>query len=215
MRQVAIAMGVRLLDDAQLSNVIPFRPRAYWSVGVDTPEPVQLYHLIVLAFLLHTSSGQPQMCASCGQKWPCDHLRLAYRLREGLAVTSAKPLVHGYIRVEWPDETEIAEMCQDISAYCRVNGYQLGKVFVDRGVCDDVFARTRFIDLLDEVRLTQARAVVVPTVDRLSSEAFVQDALKRMVEQASAEVFVVYETNGGGPVADGGRDIGSAPGASW
>lgn len=129
-------------------------------------------------------------------------------------MAGAKPIVHGYVRMEWPDEEEIAEMCADIGAYCEVNEYQLGKVFVDRGVPDDVFARTGFIDLLNLVRLTHANAVVVPAVDHLSSEAFVQDALKRMVEQARAEVLVVYETNGGRPWSEGGRDIDSAPGAS-
>jgi hypothetical protein len=129
-------------------------------------------------------------------------------------MTSAKPVVHGYVRMEWPDETEIAELREDISAYCKVNGYRLGEVFVDRGVPDDVFARTGFIDLLDSVRVTQAHAVVVPTVEHLSSEAFVQDALKRMVEHANAELLVVYETNGGGPWFEGGSDIDSAPGAS-
>lgn len=47
-------MGVRLLDDAQPSNVIPFRPKAFRSiVDAATPEPAQLYYLTVLAFLLH------------------------------------------------------------------------------------------------------------------------------------------------------------------
>lgn len=129
-------------------------------------------------------------------------------------MTGVKPLVHGYVRMEWPAETEIAEMREDISAYCSVHGYQLGKVFVDRGVPDDALARTGFIDLLDSVRLTQAHAVVVPTVDHLSPEAFVQDALTRMVEQANAAMLVVYESNGRGPVSEGAWDIASAPGAS-
>jgi hypothetical protein len=49
------------------------------------PEPAQLYGLTVLAFLLHTpTSGRArQWCVRCGVVWPCDHLRLAYRLREG------------------------------------------------------------------------------------------------------------------------------------
>jgi len=115
--------------------------------------------------------------------------------------------------MEWPDGTEIADMCDDIGAYCRVNGYHLGKVFVDCGVPDDVFARTGFIDLLNSVRRTQAQAVVVPTVDYLYSDAFVQDALTRVVEQANATVLVVYETNGGGPPVEGGRDIGPRSGA--
>lgn len=45
------------------------------------PEPVQLYGLICLAFFLHVD--QDGRCARCPEPWPCDHLRLAYRLREG------------------------------------------------------------------------------------------------------------------------------------
>lgn len=125
-----------------------------------------------------------------------------------------KPLVHGYVRMEWPDEDEIAEPCDDIGAYCTANAYVLGKVFVDHGVPDSVFARTGFTDLLDSVRQTQAQAVVVPTVHHLSREAFIRDALKRMIVDADAEVLVVYETNGGAPAIEGGRDLGSAPGAA-
>jgi hypothetical protein len=76
-------MGVRLLDDARTSDAIPYRPTLSWPPGVDTPEPAQLYNLIVLAFLLHTPSGLPRACTSCGQTWPCDRLLLAHRLREG------------------------------------------------------------------------------------------------------------------------------------
>ncbi|WP_084429519.1 hypothetical protein [Kibdelosporangium aridum] len=47
------------------------------------PQPVQLYGLTVLAFLLHTPTRGLQRCVRCGTAWPCDHLRLAYRLREG------------------------------------------------------------------------------------------------------------------------------------
>lgn len=76
-------MSVGLIDEARPNNVVPFRPRAVWPIADGTPEPAPLYHLIVLAFLLHTPSGQPPVCVSCAQKWPCDHLCLAYRLREG------------------------------------------------------------------------------------------------------------------------------------
>src|SRR5436190_23176382 len=120
-------------------------------------------------------------------------------------VTSVKPLVYGYVRLEWPNEAEIDLMRNDITTYCTLNGYHLGAIFVDRGVTDDVFARTGFIDLLQQVRRAHAHGVVVTSIDHLSSEAFVQDALKRMVEQAKAEILVVYEANGGGgPPVEGG-----------
>jgi hypothetical protein len=77
-------MTVRQRDDAQPTNVIPLRPNGFRSAaGVDKPEPSRLYHLTVLAFLLHTPIGQWPACACCGQRWPCGQVRLAYRLREG------------------------------------------------------------------------------------------------------------------------------------
>jgi hypothetical protein len=71
---------------AGLAPVIPldpYRSRLDPTTAPCTPEPAQLYNLTVLAFLLHTPVGQPEMCSSCELKWPCEHLRLAYRLREG------------------------------------------------------------------------------------------------------------------------------------
>lgn len=68
-----------------LADVIPLRGR---QERVDAPvaepplpEPAQLYGLIVLAFLLHLDCEG--LCAQCRTPWPCGHLRLAYRLREG------------------------------------------------------------------------------------------------------------------------------------
>jgi hypothetical protein len=76
-------MGLRLVDTTDVSNVIPL-------VGGDSsqgddplPEPATLYSLTVLAFLLHTPTELGRFCVRCWTAWPCDHLRLAYRLREG------------------------------------------------------------------------------------------------------------------------------------
>jgi hypothetical protein len=91
-------MGVRIDDRPRNQNVIPLRPHETMSdpltspvaatfeppaVDAPSPEPVQLYGLTVLAFLLHTPTRLGQRCVRCGVAWPCDHLRLAYRLLEG------------------------------------------------------------------------------------------------------------------------------------
>jgi hypothetical protein len=76
-------MGVRLHDEVRPSNVIPLHPNRFITVvGAATPEPTQLYSLIVLAFLLHVPKPDG-WCQTCGHDWPCQHVRLAYRLREG------------------------------------------------------------------------------------------------------------------------------------
>ncbi|MFC5109231.1 hypothetical protein [Kibdelosporangium philippinense] len=91
-------MGVRIVDHHSNSNVIPLYTSRTPSdrdrstvVGLELPdlsfvdaplpEPSQLYGLIVLAFLLHKPT-RAQRCVRCGTRWPCEHLRLAYRLRE-------------------------------------------------------------------------------------------------------------------------------------
>jgi hypothetical protein len=81
-------MGLRLIDTTSASNIIPL-----WANETSTqdasheddslPEPAALYGLTALAFLLHTPTELGQCCVRCYTAWPCDHLRLAFRLREG------------------------------------------------------------------------------------------------------------------------------------
>jgi hypothetical protein len=80
-------MGLRLVDTTD-SNVIPLWANATSMSRTsyedeELPEPAALYGLTVLAFLLHTPSELGRFCVRCRTAWPCDHLRLAYRLREG------------------------------------------------------------------------------------------------------------------------------------
>lgn len=115
--------------------------------------------------------------------------------------------------MEEPDEMQIALLCKDIGTFCAVNGYRLGSVFIDRGVPDDVFARTGFVDLLDAVRLTGAAAVVVPTLEHLLSDLFLQDALIRMVQVAGGRVLEAYQDSGSGQGAEIEMECGCPPGA--
>ena len=81
-----LSMAVRLLGSRQPSNIIPLRRKATSSVAPAepvTPEPARLYQLIVLTFLLHVPSTWPEVCACCDRLWPCEPVRLAFRLREG------------------------------------------------------------------------------------------------------------------------------------
>lgn len=68
-----------------LATVIPLRSKHFVGspnpASAETPEPAALYGLTVIAFCLHTNVGG--MCPRCRVVWPCDHVRLAYRLREG------------------------------------------------------------------------------------------------------------------------------------
>jgi hypothetical protein len=74
-------MGLRLIVSPQSSSVVHLPPVAT-ADEQQSPEPAQLYDLIVSALLLHTPVPTVH-CSSCSQPWPCEQVRLAYRLREG------------------------------------------------------------------------------------------------------------------------------------
>lgn len=76
-------MALRLVSYPLPAEVVPLRPvTSTEDVAEPTPEPQQLYHLIVLALLLHQPADHGQ-CSGCAQPWPCERVRLACRLRDG------------------------------------------------------------------------------------------------------------------------------------
>lgn len=111
-------------------------------------------------------------------------------------VPSERPLVYGYICMEEPNETQLAVWCKDIAGFCATWRYQLGATFIDRGVPDSSFARSGFIELLAALRRPEAFAVVVPTLDQLSTDTFTQNTLVEMVQLTDGVVLVAKKTNG-------------------
>ena len=77
-------MALRLVSYSQSAEVVPLRPATSIDedVAEQSPEPRQLYYLIVLTLLLHKPASD-ETCASCVLPWPSEQVRLAYRLREG------------------------------------------------------------------------------------------------------------------------------------
>lgn len=68
-----------------LATVIPLRHKRMTTAEVPPlPEPVQLYGLTVLAFLLHVprECQDGEVCRQCHDLWPCAQVRLAFRNRE-------------------------------------------------------------------------------------------------------------------------------------
>ncbi|WP_370943292.1 hypothetical protein AB5J62_29895 [Amycolatopsis sp. cg5] len=53
------------------------------------PEPAQLYALAIFYLVLHAPDLTARAaevsicCGACGATWPCEPVRLAFRLREG------------------------------------------------------------------------------------------------------------------------------------
>ena len=81
-------MTVRAAVAQERPAVVP----RYWQRGHHTlvpvqeprmPEPAQLYSLVLLALSLHAKHPATDRCEDCAEVWPCEKVRLAYRLREG------------------------------------------------------------------------------------------------------------------------------------
>lgn len=70
-----------------VARVIPLRryrkerPAPIVLPGI--PEPVELYCLMWLTFVLHIPYKAANICIQCHTQWPCEEVRLAFRLREG------------------------------------------------------------------------------------------------------------------------------------
>lgn len=111
-------------------------------------------------------------------------------------VPGARPLVYGYVCMEEPDETQLTAWCKDIARFCTTWRYQLGSMFIDRGVPRTSFARSAFIELLTALRRPETFAVVVPTLDQLSADTFTQNTLVEMVQLTDSVVLVANRTNG-------------------
>jgi hypothetical protein len=114
------------------------------------------------------------------------------------------PVVYGYLRIDGRDTTALAALCAELTWYCLDNGFELGPVFADRDVADEEYRRAEFGDLLAAVRDSPAETVVVPTLDHLSPQPFVLDALLRSVRLTGTRVLVMDGSQAPEPHAQAG-----------
>lgn len=99
---------------------------------------------------------------------------------------------YGYIRMEKPDEIEIALQRKKIGSFCAAQGLTLGAVFMDRGVQGDVTTRLGFTALLDVLCFPDSHAVVVPTLAHLSERPGVRRVLTSRIRGTASQLFIVY-----------------------
>lgn len=99
---------------------------------------------------------------------------------------------YGYIRMEMPDEIEIALQRKEIGAFCAARGLTLGAVFVDRGVQGDATTRLGFAALVDVLCFPDSYAVVVPTLAHLSERPGVRRELTSRIRGTASQLLVVY-----------------------
>jgi hypothetical protein len=99
---------------------------------------------------------------------------------------------YGYIRMEKPDEIEIALQRKEIGAFCAAQGLTLGAVFVDRCVQGDATTRLGFTALVDGLCFSDSYAVVVPTLEHLSERPGVRPVLTSRILGTASRLLVVY-----------------------
>lgn len=99
--------------------------------------------------------------------------------------------VYGYLLAEDPDEIQIGLWRKEVAAFCEVHGYRLALIFVDRGIPHEQVARIGFTALLDALELRTAQAVVMPSLDHLSSNNHAIAVLRRLIRRSGTQLILI------------------------
>lgn len=100
-------------------------------------------------------------------------------------------VMYGYIRVEEPDEIEIALLRKQMAVVANTHGCRLGAVFIDRRVPADTVARMGFTALVDVLSFPDTFGVIVPTLDDLSTQSGLRNVLKERITSAACKLFAL------------------------
>ncbi|PRY40513.1 recombinase family protein [Umezawaea tangerina] len=106
---------------------------------------------------------------------------------------TSRPVVYGYLRLEEPDNDQIAMLCKELSSYCAEAGFLLASVFVDREVPGKQVKRPGFAGVIDVLDLASSHGVVVPHLDHLSIDNEVLAFLRRLIRRRGSVLLVVHE----------------------
>jgi hypothetical protein len=157
--------------------------------------------------MLHAPVTYEDICGQCSKPWPCDQVRLAYRLREDSDVSCRQPawlncsrdswpVVYGYLRIESQDLAGLAALRQAIATFCEAEEFLLVTTFSDVGYDGTEIARPGFAALLDVLALPQTARLVIPDLLHLSADEAIREGLLRQVRRTGVSVVVISETNG-------------------
>ncbi|MFJ8966490.1 hypothetical protein ACIRG5_44560 [Lentzea sp. NPDC102401] len=100
-------------------------------------------------------------------------------------------VMYGYIRMEEPDEIEIALLRKQMAVVANAHGCRLGAVFIDRRVPADAVARIGFTALVDVLTFPDTLGVVVPTLDDLSTQSGLRKVLTARITSTASRLFVL------------------------
>jgi hypothetical protein len=105
-------------------------------------------------------------------------------------------VVYGYLRAEEPDDSEIARLSKEMSAYCTDRGYQFASVCCDRQCTGLALRRPGFTAALDALALPTSLGLLVPALRHLSTDEEVRESLIRLVRRTGATLFVLQAPDG-------------------
>ena len=101
---------------------------------------------------------------------------------------TTRPTLLGYVRADALScAEELAEATDSLVAFASAEGFTLGTVYTER----DAAESAAFHALLDEVKRSDVRAVVVPTMNHLGVDNGAPAALRQHLEFHQAQVWAV------------------------
>ena len=109
-------------------------------------------------------------------------------------VPDTRPVAYGYLRMEAPDEADIARKRKVIGEFCRDQNLRLVTIFCDRGSDGMESARPALAGLLDVLQTVHSAVLVVLDLDHLSPDEALRTALARQVVRLGGRVATVEET---------------------
>ena len=99
----------------------------------------------------------------------------------------------GYIKTEYPDLAAVKRWKGRIQRYCAAKELPLGAIYVDNGMASSEMVRAGFAALLVDLSQTEAGAVVIPSLEHLSDEPIVREALRAQILRSGAIILALDE----------------------
>jgi hypothetical protein len=109
---------------------------------------------------------------------------------------SEQPPAIGYIRVDEPDEGEIAAHLKTIAACCLREELRLVRTFCDQGYDGSQLARPGIVEMRQTLLDTSGLVVIVPTLDHLSPVDSIRSPLTIMIHRLGGRLLVATEETG-------------------
>jgi hypothetical protein len=100
-----------------------------------------------------------------------------------------KPLVYGYLRIcDGESDQDLQRLEQRISDFAKAEGYCFATTFYET----DGGCHVAFDELIEELKRTEARDVVVPSMDHISAHPALRCLmLVRLATEANAHVYAL------------------------